>query len=496
MVFSRIFQSGKTQDATQVLDALNLSMASIEFSMDGRILSANENFLALTGYTLSEIVGKQHSIFVPVEERDTPEYHAFWKKLRSGEFQSAAFRRVNKKGQDVWMEASYNPVLDGRGVPVKVIKFATDITERRQERAVLQSVYNAINKAQAVIEFDLDGKILTANQKFLALFGYRLNDIEGKHHSMFVEAGVKGTREYSDFWRALKQGEFQQGQYKRVAKNGQVVWIEASYNPVLDPMGKPFKVIKFATDVTEQVNLLIELKSMIDNNFSDIDVNIEILGNTATDAVTAATDTSETVHTVATSAEQLAASIAEISRSMAQSRSATERVFEQTVAADSSTQRMSEVVAAMGNIVEVIQDIAGQINLLALNATIESARAGDAGKGFAVVANEVKNLANQAARATDQIAEEISGIQSITTEVVDALGTIRNSVEMVRDSVTNISSAVEEQSAVTDGVSQNIQSMRHTVEAVSRNIGDIQKSAGSVATSVNRTREAAEILAR
>ena len=496
MVLSQIFRSSKAQDSVQVLEALTRSMASIEFSMDGHILTANENFLAVMGYTLAEIVGKPHSIFVHRDERDSAEYKDFWKKLRNGEFQRRAFRRVNKQGEDVWLEASYNPVFNRQGVPVKVVKFATDITERRQERAVLQGVYNAISKAQALIEFDLDGKILTANQNFLQVFDYRLDDIKGKHHSMFVDAGVKETPEYAEFWRALKQGTFQQGQYKRIGKRGKVVWIEASYNPILDPTGKPFKVIKFATDVSEQVNLLIELKAMIDNNFSEIDTNIAVLGNTATDAVNAATNTSETVHTVAASAEQLAASIAEISRSMAQSRSATEQVFDQTVAADSSTQRMSEVVAAMGNIVEVIQDIAGQINLLALNATIESARAGDAGKGFAVVANEVKNLANQAARATDQIADEISGIQSITTEVVDALGTIRGSVEMVRDSVANISSAVEEQSAVTDGVSANIQSMRDSVEAVSRNIGDIQHSAGSVANAVSRTRDAAEVLAR
>ncbi|OSQ40288.1 methyl-accepting chemotaxis protein [Thalassospira mesophila] len=496
MVFSRLFQSNKANEAIQALDALNLSMAAIEFSLDGRILDANDNFLAITGYELSEIVGKPHSIFVPLEDRDTPEYRTFWQNLREGKFQSAAFRRLNKNGEQLWLEATYNPIFNDKGKAVKVIKFATDITERRKERAVLQSVFNAINKAQAVIEFDLDGNILEANQNFLALMGYRANEIVGKHHSIFVDAGVKGTRDYADFWRALKNGDYQQGQFKRIGKNGKEVWIEASYNPVLDPLGKPFKVIKFATDVTEQITLLIELKSMIDVNFSDIDISINMLDTTATDAVAAAMNTSETVHAVAASAEELAASIAEISRSMAQSRTATERVFDQTVAADSSTQRMSQVVAAMGNIVEVIQNIAGQINLLALNATIESARAGDAGKGFAVVANEVKNLANQAARATDQIADEISGIQSITTEVVDALGTIRNSVEMVRDSVTNISSAVEEQSAVTDGVSQNIQSMRHTVEAVSRNIGDIQKSAGSVATSVHRTREAAEVLTR
>jgi methyl-accepting chemotaxis protein len=496
MVFSRFFQSNKAQESIQVRDALNLSMAVIEFSLDGRILDANANFLTIMGYSLSEIVGKPHSIFVPAEEQDTAEYQSFWKQLRDGKYQSAAFRRITKKGDQIWLEASYNPVLDHKGKPVKVIKFATDITERRKERAVLQSVFSAISKAQAVIEFDLEGNILTANPNFLSLLGYQLSELKGKHHSSLVEAGVKGTREYTEFWRALKRGEFQQGQYKRIGKGGKVIWLEASYNPVLDPMGKPFKVIKFATDVTEQINLLIELKSMIDNNFSDIDVNIGMLGKTADDAVKAATNTSETVHTVAASAEQLSASIAEISRSMAQSRNATEQVFDQTVAADSSTQRMSKVVAAMGNIVEVIQNIAGQINLLALNATIESARAGDAGKGFAVVANEVKNLANQAARATDQIADEISGIQSITTEVVDVLGTIRDSVEMVRDSVTNISSAVEEQSAVTDGVSQNIQSMRNTVESVSRNIGDIQKSASSVAASVDRTRKAAEVLTR
>ncbi|MFH1805881.1 MAG: PAS domain-containing methyl-accepting chemotaxis protein [Pseudomonadota bacterium] len=496
MALLNFFRSAEGQAALQVMKALDASMAVIEFSLDGRVLRANPNFLKVMGYSASEVAGKHHSIFVTDRERESSEYQDFWKKLRDGTYQKAVFQRVAKDGSHIWLEASYNPVLGSNGKPVKVVKFATDITERRMDRANLQGQVDAIGKSQAVIEFTMDGTIVNANENFLNAMGYRLDEVKGKHHRIFVEPDYAKSRDYTDFWKALNDGEYQARQFKRIGKNGKVVWIEASYNPILDANGKPFKVVKYATDVTDQVNLLVELKSMIDNNFSEIDTTIKRLEEAAYHATSASEETAATVQTVAASAEELSASIGEISRSMAQSRTATEQVFDQTVEANGSTQRMADVVASMGNIVEVIQNIAGQINLLALNATIESARAGDAGKGFAVVANEVKNLANQAARATDQIAGEIAGIQSITTEVVDALVTIRGSVETVRDSITSISSAVEEQSAVTNDVSNNMQTMSQGVESFAENIKGIQDSAGLVAGSVDRTRQAASILAR
>ncbi|MBC04731.1 PAS domain-containing methyl-accepting chemotaxis protein [Thalassospira sp.] len=484
------------REKTQIFDALNRSMAIIEFDLDGNIITANENFLQTMGYTLDEIVGKHHRIFMPPEIFDETEYKAFWAELRSGQFVSGAMPRRKKNGDMIWLEASYNPILNRHGKPKKVVKFASDITERRVERAMWQSVFRAIEKSQATIEFELDGTIISANQMFLDVMGYKLEEIQGKHHSIFIEPEYRNSQEYKDFWKTLNAGEYNSGEFKRIGKGGREVWISASYNPVLDPVGRPFKVVKFATDITAQTKLLLDLKRIIDTNFREIDGNLGELNSTADQSVSMSEETSNTVHTVSASAEQMAASIAEISQSMSQSRSETERAFAETVTANESTQRMAQVVDAMGNIVEVIRNIAGQINLLALNATIESARAGEAGKGFAVVANEVKNLANQAAKATEDISEEISGIQAISGEVVGALETIQRAVETVRDGVTSISSAVEEQSAVTSGVTENMRMMASSVEGLTSNLENIRVSTSRVAESVKKTQEAASVLAK
>lgn len=488
--------NGGDKEKAQIYEALNRSMAVIEFNMDGTIVRANENFLETMGYELDEIVGQHHRMFMPTDVFDKAEYEAFWEELRSGRFVSGAMARRKKNGQMIWLEASYNPILDRNGKPKKVVKLASDITERRVERAMWQSVFRAIEKSQATIEFELDGTIISANQMFLDVMGYTLDEIKGKHHSIFVEPSYRDSKEYKDFWKTLNAGEFNSGEFKRVGKGGKEVWISASYNPVLDPVGRPFKVVKFATDITAQTKLLLDLKKIIDTNFSEIDGNLGELNSSADQSVSMSEETSNTIQTVSASAEQMASSIAEISQSMSQSRSETERAFAETVTANDSTQRMAQVVDAMGNIVEVIRNIAGQINLLALNATIESARAGDAGKGFAVVANEVKNLANQAAKATEDISEEISGIQAISGEVVGALETIQRAVQTVRDGVTSISSAVEEQSAVTNGVTNNMRIMASSVEGLTSNLETIRISTSRVADSVKKTREAASVLAK
>ncbi|MCC9621348.1 PAS domain-containing methyl-accepting chemotaxis protein [Thalassospira sp. MA62] len=493
-----LFSKGdaRARDEQQVTAALGRSMARIEFDVTGKILFANENFLDLFGYSADEIIGKHHSMLVPEEIVQSDEYKEFWKKLAKGEYLSGAFPRKHKDGSFVWIEATYNPIFDDDGNVIKVVKFGTDVTSRRNERALLQSVFDAINTSQAVIEFDLNGYILDANANFLEVIGYSLDEIKGKHHSMFVPEDERDSAEYRTFWKNLNQGKFQAGEFGRVGKNGKEIWIEATYNPVLDAVGNPIKIIKFATDITEKTRLLIDLKRMIDDNFGEIDRNLNALGDRSLQSTNVAADSMELTRNVAASAEQMVASIAEISQSMAQSQAETERAFEQTKTANEMTQRMTDVVDQMGSIVETIRNIAGQINLLALNATIESARAGEAGKGFAVVANEVKNLANQAARATEDISQEISGIQSISSEVAEALETIRTSVETVRNDVTSVSSAVTEQTAVTENVSESMRTMARSVEDLSANLEAMRTTTETVSSSVARTREAAEILAR
>src|SRR5262245_19593690 len=246
-------------DVAAIVDALNKSQAVIEFNLDGTIITANENFLRAMGYTLAEVKGRHHSMFVEPAYKDSAEYRDFWAKLNRGEFQAAQYRRFGKGGKEIWIEASYNPIFGKNGKPYKVVKFATDISAQKAQFADLLGKVEAIGRSQAVIEFELDGTILNANENFLSVMGYRLDEIKGKHHSMFADAAYKASAEYRDFWAKLNRGEYQAGQYKRFAKGGKEVWIEASYNPILDQNGKPCKVVKFATDLTKRKQQNLEL---------------------------------------------------------------------------------------------------------------------------------------------------------------------------------------------------------------------------------------------
>ncbi len=236
----------------QVLEAMSRSQAIIEFKMDGTILTANQNFLNTLGYRLDEIQGKHHSMFVPADQRDSADYRNFWAGLNRGEFQSAEYKRIGKDGKQVWIQASYNPILDSDNKPTKVVKFATDITKTKLQSLKDAGKLAAIDRAQAVIEFNLDGTIVTANENFLKTLGYSLSEIEGKHHSMFVAPAERDSAAYREFWETLRRGQYLSSEYKRIGKGGKEVWIMASYNPVLDEQGKPFAVVKFATDVTQQ----------------------------------------------------------------------------------------------------------------------------------------------------------------------------------------------------------------------------------------------------
>ena len=415
------------EDAGKIA-AINRAQAMIEFNMDGTIVVANDNFLRTMGYTLGEIQGKLHSMFVTSEDRNSAVYREFWAKLNRGEFQAAEYKRLGKGGKEIWILATYNPILDETGKPFKVVKFATDVTEQKLKAADNDGQIAAIRKSQAVIEFNMDGTIRTANQNFLDAMGYTLAEVRGRHHSMFVQPAERDMPAYREFWDKLNRGQYQAAEYRRVAKGGREVWIQASYNPILDLNGKPFKVVKYATDVTIQATL----RKKAENARSLIEQ-------------------------VAAGSEQMSASIREISETMSKSKANAAEATGRVDAADQQSQKLNDAAQAMGGIVELIGNITGQINLLALNATIESARAGEAGRGFAVVASEVKNLANQAKHATDTISKEIEQLNGVAVDVAGSLTAIKVAIAGVNEFIASTAAAVEEQSIVTQDMSSNMQ---------------------------------------
>ena len=239
-------------DFSGQMEAIRKALAVIEFNMDGTIITANDNFLDAMGYTLAEVQGRHHSMFAEPEYKAGAEYRAFWEKLGRGEYETGEFKRLGKDGREVWIQASYNPIFDTDGKPFKVVKYATDVTEQKLATAEFSGQIAAINKALAVIEFNMDGTIINANDKFLDAMGYTLEEVQGQHHSMFAEPEYKTSAEYRVFWEKLGRGEYETGEFKRLGKGGREVWIQASYNPILDLNGRPFKVVKYASDITEQ----------------------------------------------------------------------------------------------------------------------------------------------------------------------------------------------------------------------------------------------------
>lgn len=324
-----------------------------------------------------------------------------------------------------------------------------------------------------------------------------MSEVAGKHHSMFCESDYARSNDYVRFWDELRAGKFQAAEYKRIGKGGREVYIQASYNPIFDDTGDVVKVVKFATDITETVKRRMrndDLSHEINQNLGGVVGQVNIAAEMTSKAASASTETGAIVNSVAAAAEEMSQSVKDISINMTNAKNNVEGVFSHAEAANRSADNLAQSAAQMNNIVTIIQDIAGQINLLALNATIESARAGEAGRGFAVVASEVKTLASQVSNSTQTIGSEIANMQSVSGEVVQSLNLISNSMNSVLENVASVASAIEQQNAVTVDISENMQQAVGAVNEISASLEDINGAFEKVAGASEKVKTDVEAL--
>lgn len=519
--------------------ALHRVQAVIEFHLDGTIVHANDNFLQTLGYTLEEIQGRHHAMFVDAEYAKSREYQDFWANLGRGEFNAGQYRRIGKGGREIWIQASYNPVFDSDGRPYKVVKFATDITAQKFQAADFAGQLAAINKSQAVIEFDLEGRILAANENFLAAMGYALEEVRGQHHSMFAEPEHRQSAEYKAFWAKLGRGEYDAGQYRRLGKGGREVWIQASYNPIYDMNGRPFKVVKYATDITAQVRDTLALRQAVAQTrevvaaaqagdltghiatqdktgpiaelceginalveaMAGIIAQIKLAADTiavgASEIAEGNSDLSVRTEQQAASLEETAVSMkgltATVRRTADNARQANQLAGGAVEVAAQGGQVVHDVVSTMSlindssrrivDIIGVIDGIAFQTNILALNAAVEAARAGEHGRGFAVVASEIRSLSQRSAEAAKEIkqliGDSVEKVGAGTRQVESAGRTMDEivvSVKRVSDLMADISAAAQQQS---EGIEQINQVVEHIDESTQQNAALVEEASAA-----------------
>jgi methyl-accepting chemotaxis protein len=416
--FSRL--SKRKADMLGQLAAIDKALAVIEFTLDGKIIKANKNFLDLMGYTLEEIKGRHHRIFVAEEERNAPAYAQFWQKLGRGEYDQRLYRRIAKSGHEVWIQATYNPIIDAIGRPFKIVKYARDVTQQQLQAADFSGQITAINKVRAVIEFDVNGNILHANNNFLRAVGYSLSEIVGKHHAIFVEPAERASAQYQEFWKRLAAGQYDAGLYRRVKKNGDALWLQANYNPIFDMDGRVFKVVKYATDVSIQTHATQTLQAAVGG-----------LSEALSTGSASAQQANDLVKATSSIAEQGGVVMQEVVNKMA--------------AINASAAKITEIIG-------VIDEITFRTNLLALNAAVEAARAGEHGRGFAVVAGEVRSLAQRTAASASEIKTLISGSVNEArqgTELVmnagKTMSTMVNSINDITGIIETISTSANDQ---------------------------------------------------
>jgi methyl-accepting chemotaxis protein len=529
-----------------VNEALNRVQAVIEFDLKGKILHANDNFLNAMGYTLEDIRGQHHRIFCEPAYAASAQYKKFWENLAKGVLDRGEYKRIGGDGREVWINASYNPVFDENGKPYKVVKFATDVTASRQQKAEFEGKVNAIDKAQAMIEFDLAGHVLHANDNFLKAIGYELEEIQGRHHRLFCEDSYTSSPAYADFWAKLNRGEFDAGRYMRLGKGGRVIWIQATYNPIYDGNGRLHKVVKFATDVTAQVELeesvkrraaedqrkveallktvrlaaegdltgevrvegsepidqladgiqqmMSDLRSVIGkvvDSASGFSGSSQEIAGRASGVASGAQLLGATVEEMNASIEELTASINSIANN---SRSADQLAKDTHQEAERGAKSIARSIEAMelinkssediSEIIKVIGEIASQTNLLAFNAAIEAARAGEHGLGFSVVADEVRKLAERSSQATKEISKLIN---ESTKRVVQGSDISKQAGEAFEKIVAGVSRTTQAISEISCGADEQLVAAREVSAAIQQVAEETEKSAAACDTIARST---------
>jgi len=525
-----------------VFGALMKSFSIIEFEPNGNIITANELFCSAIGYSLNEIRGRHHSIFVDVQYSKSEAYADFWSRLRRGDFDSGEYERVSKSGAPIWLQASYMPVVNENGKVVKIVKVALDITKEKQKSSEDASLINGIFNSQAVIQFTLDGTIIDANDNFIKTVGYRRDEIIGRHHSIFVEPAYAASAEYRQFWEKLRTGDFLEGEFRRLGKGGKEIWLQASYNPIFDAHGKMIKVVKFATDLTDRMlNVALVGKALSGLADGDLESRLDCalmpsLDKLRTDFNAAATALQDALQVVSASAatihvgtgeigsstqdlshrteqqaaslEETAAALDEITVTVRQTAKgageARQAVEAATDDAEKSGQVVQDAIMAMdgieknskeiSQIIGVIDEIAFQTNLLALNAGVEAARAGDTGRGFAVVASEVRALAQRSAEAAKEITALISTSTQQVSIGVNLVGEAGRSLERIVGRVNDmnrvigqIASSAAEQAA---GLNEVNTAINHMDQMTQQNAAMVEQT---TAASQNLAQEGAKL---
>ncbi|MET0289616.1 MAG: PAS domain-containing methyl-accepting chemotaxis protein [Pseudoxanthomonas sp.] len=486
------------------MDAIDKVMASIEFSLDGTILDANQNFLDTMGYGLEEIRGKHHSLFVDAQTRTSAGYQQFWQKLGRGEFDAGRYQRVGKHHREIWIQASYNPVFDATGRPYKVVKYATDITQQVVSAADAEGRITAIDKVMAVIEFSMDGRILSANENFLKTMGYRLEEIRGQHHGVFVDAAYRASDAYRQFWEKLGRGTFDVGRYRRVGKDGREVWIQASYNPILDIAGRPFKVVKYATDVTDQVRSAQEMRNLV-VQATAIAQNVQAaardISGSNQELAERTVSQSEFVRQTSGSIEELAQAVrtnsqhADDARRMsADSAGVARRGADVISEVVTTTAGIRTATDRIGQIIEVIDGIAFQTNILALNAAVEAARAGEQGRGFAVVAQEVRSLAQRCGVSAKEIRDLISNAADQVNDGSRLAEQAGNVMQDVVKAVLQVTATVEQIAAASQQQSDDVQNASQALHAIDEQSQQDARMVEEIASSARALEEQANAL--